>query len=494
MAGTVTEGLVLRQVDVGEASRIVSLLTADRGRIEVRIPGARKSRKRFGGLDLFVLASLELSSRPGKTRLDRAEVLRDFSRIRSDLSRLALASYAAELLVQSAQEEDGQSDLFLLALAAFESLDCEAQKEVGGLGWARAFELKLLHVLGMRPSLRRCIASGRLLEDLRSPLWSVAQGGLLCEEMRDQDPRARPIAPAAVTRLDEALRRPLSEQSAVSWSAPEARSAAVAMREYVSEYISPRQRSLAVLESVLPLFLCSLLVSACAAPAPPSSVRVEGYLFDSAAPAEEAIAIVGAGGEVWDDEGASLGTLSAPFSDFPGWYRAEALPPSERVHLLFETGEDHVATILTGWTAADDLFVDRGTFHLWPLEAAETEVGFWLDGMLTSSVEPPSFDPERAGEGGVVFGQLASAQDHTGSELLVVDSLGNEFLARTTDAEGQAGPGGPTGPDGRFAVFGLAPGPVDFRLRRADGGESEAVFRTGAAEDAITSLPRFTLP
>jgi DNA repair protein RecO (recombination protein O) len=478
-------GFVLRQVDVGEADRIVSLLTDVRGRLEVRVPRARKSRKRFGGLDLFVLASFELAAKPGKPRLEDARILADFSRIRSDMERLALASHAAELLSLAAPEDDPQSDLFRLALAAFDSLDGPVGEPVGGLGWARGFELKLLHVLGLRPALLRCVATGKSIGELERPLWSSAVGGLLCSSMHAQDPGAQPIAPLALSAMHGALYRPLAEQAEVAWE-PRAKSgAAVVMGQYLRHHLGARQRALAVLEGMLGLLVCGLLLQGCSSADLPTEVTVEGYLFDRADPGDDAEAVAGAEGEIWDDEGVVLAEISSPFVDYPGWYRGVDLPPETRVHIRF-TGASSVTTVLTGWTASDDLFVDPGVFHLWPRPAALAEVSFW-----SGSAAALTFSPEVAFEGGALIGQLAFPTEYEGTEIWVTDSEGTEVLAMATDPLGSPRAAAPTGLDGRFAVLGLVPGPTEVRVVRPEGSPSESSFLTWVEEDAITSLAGF---
>ena len=102
---------------------MVSLLTAERGRIETRVPGVRKSRKRFGGLDLYALAVFEFQQRRGRRSLASAQVVNSWPGIRTEIERLALAAYAAELLVQAVPEDAAATDAFRLAEAAFASLN-----------------------------------------------------------------------------------------------------------------------------------------------------------------------------------------------------------------------------------------------------------------------------------------------------------------------------------------------------------------------------------
>ena len=228
--------LVLRQVNVGEADRILTLLTPDRGRLDVRAGGVRRRSKRFGGLDLFVQVDVALV--PGRTpyRLAEAEVRRDFAGLRTDVLALALASYAAELLRQAAQEEHAAPDLYRLGVAALDSLEDGAACP----GWARAFEGKLLHVLGARPSLRRCAATGEpAVEPLR---WSPAAGGILCGEGLLEDPSARSIDPVTVDLLDRCLRTPLRDQPDLPWPPSAARGRRGPQARWSTSTTPPRAR------------------------------------------------------------------------------------------------------------------------------------------------------------------------------------------------------------------------------------------------------------
>ena len=480
------EGLLLRQVDVGEADRIVSVLTDERGRVELRIPSARKSRKRFGGLDLFVHAALELSGRARKPRLEQARVLSDHRGIRTDVERLALASHAAELLVLVAPEEDPQPELFRLALAAFESLDRPSGEDVGGLGWARGFELKLLHVLGLRPSLRRCVASGEVLGEGTSPLWSVSGGGVLSPSMQSQDPAARPIRPATLAALDGALRTPLGAQAELRWAPAAVRGAASAMDAYLRQHLGARQRALAMLESLALLLVAALLLPGCSPTDSSSLVRMEGYLFDNPSPEEDEQGVEGARGDVWDDDGDILADIERPFSSYLTYYRMDGLPPLQRVHLRFSSDES-VTTILTGWTPDETLFVDPGTFHLFDRETALGLARNWAMGEEAAH----DFDPEYPDQGGLVTGSLAFPEEQEGTKLWATDAEGGEHLARVQDPLGDPFEGLGTGPDGTFAFVGLPEGPVDISVERPGEDRSEESFRTWVQEDAITSLVGF---
>jgi DNA repair protein RecO (recombination protein O) len=485
--------LVLRQVDYGEADRMVSLLSAERGRIETRVPRVRSSRKRFGGLDLYVLAEFEMDERRGRTSLRSAHVLDGWLGIRGSIERLALAAYAAELLVQAVPEDAPAPDAFRLAEAAFASLDLGEGVDDPGQGWARAFELKLLHVLGCRPSLRQCVACGGPTAGLELG-WSVQEGGVLAGDCA-RAAGARAASPRVIERLDQCLHLPLSRQGEVPWSGDEASEARELMGPFVTDQVGGRARARRfldqVVDGVLAVALCALfLVVGCAPAAAPSEVLVQGFLYGERAPEEESEAISGSEVSAWSDADELLVEGSEPFSGYPGFYRFTPLPPDTSVHLQFASpGEDYVTTIISGRTAVDDLYVDPGTFHLFGRAEALSWVSHWHEAAAGKIVsEAPTFDAAFAGEGGLLRGALASPADHVGTRLVVIDAAGTETEVWYTDDEGAALRGPGTSSEGGFALYGLEPGPLRLRVIAPDGSAAAELFVTRTVEDAVTSL------
>jgi len=496
--------VVLRQVDVGEADRIVSLLTASRGRLDVRVPGVRRSRKRFGGLDLYVRAEVELALGRGKPRLSGMRLVDDHVGIRGDVERLALAGYAAELLLQSVAEDQESDQAFRLACSAFQSLDGAAPGAAGGQGWARAFELKLLHVLGNRPILRRCASCDGPLEPDRLA-WSLRSGGVLSGDCREEDPVSSRIAPGLAQQLDQALRLPLARQAELVWSRRDQDEARHVMTHFVAEHVGTRDRARRFLEQVLtpittfglaPLLggLLLLFVGpvACIPADEDPTVRVQGYLYDNAEPLEGQEPIAGAEVTAWADDGRPLGE-GAEHSSYPGFYRVAELPPEVAVHLEFESPDDAwMSTVLSGRTASDDLWVDPGVFHLLPRTAYETLVDAWAEALEPDPALKTSWAvTQEPGLSGTVLGTLVAPDDHLGLRLSFIDSEGVARAALYTDAEGLPSLAAGITEDGGFAVFGLAPGPVEVLLTQPDGTSSGRSFVTRSSEEGVTSLLNF---
>jgi DNA repair protein RecO (recombination protein O) len=174
-----TLGIVVGGIDYGDADRIVTFLTRDRGRLKGLARSAKKSRRRFGAaLELFSKVRLRYVERPAAdlVRLEGCDIVDLYPGIRTELSRLAAASYAAELGREAALDRDAFAPLFDLLDRFFSIL----AREPYDPGLVRAFELRVLRVLGWRPELGRCAVCGASLPEHDSVLFSIEQGGTLC--------------------------------------------------------------------------------------------------------------------------------------------------------------------------------------------------------------------------------------------------------------------------------------------------------------------------
>ncbi len=183
------EALVLSLSDFGEGHRLVRLFTREEGLIRAFAPGARRSRRRFGGT-LEPMARLEvvLTERPGRDLpvLDEARALSLHLGLRAHLDRILLGTYLVELCSLVVREGQAQPDLWDLARAALEGLDVadSAAAEGSAAGvcspWGRvALELGVLAACGRTPRFDVCVCCGRAPKADRSR-FSVREGGLLC--------------------------------------------------------------------------------------------------------------------------------------------------------------------------------------------------------------------------------------------------------------------------------------------------------------------------
>jgi DNA repair protein RecO (recombination protein O) len=148
-------GIILRTRLLSDTSLIVQWLTPNLGRISTVAKGARRPQSPFRGkLDLFYLADFSFArSRRSELHTLREVSIRDTRKaIRQNLQLLQQASYLAALVEQVTETETPLENVFNLAGEFFATTTSEkAHPQV-----TFAFELKLLHELGLAPDLEEC--------------------------------------------------------------------------------------------------------------------------------------------------------------------------------------------------------------------------------------------------------------------------------------------------------------------------------------------------
>jgi DNA repair protein RecO (recombination protein O) len=201
-----TDAIVLLRNELGESDRIITLLTGDQGILRAVAPGARRSRRRFGGcLELFARIEASLTDK-GAGRLSRLEeaVLRDsHEAIKSDLLGIAHASYLSELILAFWRERDEAGQAYRLlgdALNRLERGPLSAEE-------LRRFELNVLSAAGFAPSLDACLGCGA--KKARQWMFDHDRGGILCRNCLTSGaggPRIEPVTPS-VLRFLQALQK-----------------------------------------------------------------------------------------------------------------------------------------------------------------------------------------------------------------------------------------------------------------------------------------------
>jgi DNA repair protein RecO (recombination protein O) len=173
--------VVLKRTDVGEADRLLTLLTAERGKLKVVAKGARKpSARKTGHVELFNHATMLIHVGRDLDIVTQADTLDAFLPVRDDLDRLSYAYYFAELVDRFVEGEGEHPEIFELVLDALHWLESAERLP----RTARYFELQLLDALGYRPQLYRCVNCGADLAPEEN-FFSPEGGGILNPPCRD---------------------------------------------------------------------------------------------------------------------------------------------------------------------------------------------------------------------------------------------------------------------------------------------------------------------
>ena len=192
--------VVLRTYKLGEADRIISMLSDVKGKVRGVAKGVRKTKSRIGAR-LEPLTHVSLLMFAGRGDLDivsQAETIEPFRAIREDLDRLTKATALLEAVDHVAVEGQHDERLFKMLVGALRSLNDQNTPLLVG-----AFYWKLLSHEGYEPSLDSCVRCGAT--DLLVG-FDAAAGGVTC---RSCSLGAR-VSPEALALLRRVLGGPLS--------------------------------------------------------------------------------------------------------------------------------------------------------------------------------------------------------------------------------------------------------------------------------------------
>lgn len=229
-------GIVLRTHKLGEADRIVSLVTVGRGKVRAVAKGVRKTTSRFGGrLEPTSHVSLLLYEGRELDVVSQAETVDHFRTIRSDLGRLTRAVALLEAVDQIAQERHEDLRLYQMLLGALRALETRDAPLL-----VPAFFLKLLAHEGFRPELDHCVACG---SDGPFDAFDHHGGGVRCRACR----QGAALSPDALAVLRQILGGELRLALEAPVSARTAEVEALATRA-LEHHLERRLRSVALLE------------------------------------------------------------------------------------------------------------------------------------------------------------------------------------------------------------------------------------------------------
>jgi DNA repair protein RecO (recombination protein O) len=191
------EGVVLRTIRLGEADRIVTLVTRGHGKVRAVAKGVRKTRSRFGGrLEPVSHVALLLYEGRELDVITQAEALDHFRAVREDLDRFARATSLLEAVDQVAQEREPDPRLYQMLVGALRSLAAADSPLL-----VPAFFWKLLALEGSQPVVDRCVGCGAEPPAVDLVAFDIGEGGALCRGCR----RGRPVSPGALAMVRRIL-------------------------------------------------------------------------------------------------------------------------------------------------------------------------------------------------------------------------------------------------------------------------------------------------
>ena len=171
------EAIVLRRQNFGEADRLLTVFSLERGKLRLIAKGVRKPRSRKAGhVEPFTRVALINSRGRNLDIISQAEALDLYLLLRENLRFLGRAAYIAELIDRFSVDHEENRRLYRLLADSFSRLDEEG---ASARSVVRYFEIRLLELVGYRPELFQCVRCGAEIRP-EDQFFSHQEGGVVC--------------------------------------------------------------------------------------------------------------------------------------------------------------------------------------------------------------------------------------------------------------------------------------------------------------------------
>ena len=228
--------VVLRTYRLGEADRIVVLLTEFHGKVRAVAKGVRKTKSRFGArLEPMSHVNLLLAKGRELDIVSQADAVESLAPLVGDLDHMTNGMAALEAIDQMTLDREPAPHLYRMLVGALRTI-----AERSGPLVVPAFYWKLLAAEGVRPELDACVRCGE-----SEPLvaFDLDEGGVLCRQCRS----GTAITPEALALMRLVLGGRLNDALAVPAS-PATHEVATLATRALEHHIERRLRTVAMFE------------------------------------------------------------------------------------------------------------------------------------------------------------------------------------------------------------------------------------------------------
>ena len=178
-----TEGLVIKEMNVGESDRLVTLFTRDYGILKAFAPGAKSVKSKKGeATSLLTYSNFTFQKRKETLRITEASPIAVFWGMGSDIEVVTLSQYFCELANTFGENGTANTEMLRLILNSLHFL-CK-EKRYPPLIKAIT-ELRMAVLSGYSPNLIACEECGKFEDD--TMYFNVVRGTLCCSICENED-------------------------------------------------------------------------------------------------------------------------------------------------------------------------------------------------------------------------------------------------------------------------------------------------------------------
>ena len=204
MASYQTAAVVLGSKNWGEADKMMTLFTYDRGLVEAAAFGCRRPRSPLAaGMQMFSSIEVQLSEGKRVDTVRQCTLKKHYKKLSEDLEVMAYGSFVAEFLREFLPPGQPEPQMFARLLYILDSFEVRNPRVT-----ALMAVIQLLEFTGMQLHFEHCLHCGAPVDG--EVYLSFNAGGVLCADCRE--PGAEP--------LPDSLRRFILELRDYDWENP----------------------------------------------------------------------------------------------------------------------------------------------------------------------------------------------------------------------------------------------------------------------------------
>lgn len=191
------QGIVLRVTDYNERDALLTLLTADQGKLTVKARGLRrKNSPLIAPCQLLAYGEFTLFEYRGQHTINEAHSIELFTPLRRDLTKLSLGTYFAQAAEVLSQEDSPSPELQSLVLNCLYAL---SRLQVPEALIKAVFELRSACLSGYTPDLFGCHVCGSQTPNR----FDLSAGQLECLNCRSRESNGirMPVTPAVLEAM-----------------------------------------------------------------------------------------------------------------------------------------------------------------------------------------------------------------------------------------------------------------------------------------------------
>lgn len=169
------EGIVISELDYGETSKILNILTKELGIIGVIAKGSRSLKSQLRSVTTkLTYGKFYIKYNKSKlSNLNSVDIINNLKYIKTDIEKISYVSYLVELASQVIKNSDSSKGIYDLLISSI----LKIESNFDPLVITNILELKYLEYLGVMPILDSCSVCG----DTKSiATLSSYKGGYLC--------------------------------------------------------------------------------------------------------------------------------------------------------------------------------------------------------------------------------------------------------------------------------------------------------------------------